>query len=242
MPNFNDAIDRLKGNPVNKGDRASHAAASWRMEAIQQCLESLANGEQFQRAPGVRIRRGRGGLMFLGENTGRRRGGSAAQKTPFLVYPGLDNTVPPYPILKVYPGKIAGITPTLNNALLTVKDTDPGLHPWFYAPGTNFTFFLKCKVELDPTNLFRPAITEVKVTTDDLDAQDIDGSNGDEIPPLKMFWDDGDTHKKGHFYIKIADVEMTTNEGNIIFVGKTQDLITSYVSFVVADVEVIPVI
>lgn len=227
---------------VKRGDPVRAVASSGRMNAIMECIRALANGENFGVSEGIKKRASDGYVVFTIDPVRGGRGG-ATGKSPFLVYASADNSDPPYPIIKVYPGKIAGIVPTLAGAKLDVSDTDSGSHPWFYAPGTNFTFFLRCKVTLDPSNLYRPSITEVKVVTDD-DPEavaDIDPESS-EVTEFKVKWDDGDTHEQGHFYIKIADVEMTTSDGNIIFAGATQWLFSSYAAFVVSDTEAIVVI
>jgi hypothetical protein len=235
-----DSLRTISSSPIKKGDPPQVAARSDLMNAMREAILSLARGENIGKGLGIRKRTSEGSFVLMVDSK-RSFGGGTTGFTPFLVYPSVDNTDPPYPILKVYPGKIAGLIPTLEGAKLDVLDTDFGLHPWFYPPGTPFTFFLRCKIEVDADNLFRPSITEVKVLTDDdpLVVPDIEGS---EVPELKIKWDDGDTHEKGHFYIKIADVDMTTVEGNIVFNDKTQWLYDSYSSFVASDTEAIPVI
>lgn len=162
--------------------------------------------------------------------------------TPFLVYPSVDNSFPPYPILKVYPGKIAGIVPTLEDVKLTVPDSDEGDHPWFYPPGTSFSFFLRCKITIDPDNLFRSAITEVIVVSDDdpLAVPDISPDPPFEIPELTVLRTEEEDEFEGHFYIRIADISMTTIESNIVYVPEesTQWLFSNYTSFASAGTEI----
>jgi hypothetical protein len=173
---------------------------------------------------------------------------TAAAKTPFLVYQR--NDPDGVPILKIFPGTIATLMPTLNGARLDKPDTDPAPHPWFYPPANNFSFFLRVHLMVVtpvPVN-YRSHIDEVLALTDDdpLAVPDIDPITS-EIPEYFPIWEGATDaekalHTKGHFYIKIADVTIGP-DGQGHNVAKNlptgQRIYQSYLTFVVAGDEVI---
>lgn len=228
-----------------KAKRGDHPTVAMRSEVINSVIDaihSLARGENIGRGRGIRRSVGQGTVTFVADIPRSRRGLNSTSKTPFLVYASNDTNQPPAQIIKVYPGKIAGIIPTLGGALLTIPDDATGAHPWFYPPNAPFSFFLRCKIGLDITDAFRPTITEVLVLTDD-DPLAIPDIEGEEIPELKMFWDN-DEKTQGHFYIRVADVDMTANEldDTPIFKSSSQWLYSNYASFAVSDTEVIIIV
>lgn len=249
MANTQENIRYLAGLKIKPGDDVLEVASSATMNAIIGAIVGLARGDTIFRGVNTLMRRTDTSITISALTGGGGGGISASPFTPFLVYPSVDNTDPPYPILKVYPGKIAGIIPTLDGVKLDVADDTDGVHPWFYPPGTNFSFFLRCKITTDPMVLYRSSITEVKAVTDDdpLAIPDVSGDPPFEIPELRVIWDappEGmggsiDDHRFGHFYIRIADIEMKQVEGDIIFVGSSQWLFSSYAGFVIAGDEVV---
>lgn len=159
-------------------------------------------------------------------------GGTAILNHPFRVTSAV---VDDQPVLKVYPGKIASIVPTINGVTL---DNDPS--PSFPVTTSEpFSLFLRAKIGIDNDNLFRSYITEVKVI-DDNDPEsvpDID-PNTSELPEMQIVFDNP-TQTTGHFYIRIADINIA---GAGIVTVKLQWLFNSYSSFVATAKEVIPVL
>lgn len=190
------------------------------------------------------------GVILRGNAGGA--GGGAAAGHPFRVYQSVDNQDPPYPILKVFPGKVGTVVPTMNSggtnaagARLDVSDDAAGSHPWLYTPSHPFSLYLRCQIDLtDPTLKYRSYITTVRVvTSDDADAIEDRDNNTQE---LQIVWEgvnyaEKAAKTKGHFYLNVADVAGGEDDGGNITIGQiTQWLFTSYRTFgVIADTAVV---
>lgn len=174
----------------------------------------------------------------------------ASERTPFQVYKSRDNSEPPYPILKVYPGRIGGIQPKLAGEFLTKEDDEDGDHPWYYVAGEDTALFIKVRIDKDnpPANAFRSIViqdgTIIVDKNDPAAVSDIDAEmDPPDLPEWKVFWDD-ETHVKGRFYIRIADIKGSIDEeaeDSGVRIGKiTQWLFTNYRTFSIAGEDVIP--
>lgn len=170
-------------------------------------------------------------------------------KHPFKVYAAKDNATPPNLVLKVFPGTISNIMPTMNGARLDKLDSESDPHPWFYPFIPGFTIFLRCYVEnIDAGSNYRVGVTEVKVMSevDPLAVPDIDPATN-KIIPLTMVWEGASpaekaNRTKGHFYINVADVLVSTDPvtSALSIQSIVQNLSTSLLSFAVAGDEVFP--
>lgn len=225
-----------------------------RFEAGRPLLEQLTADRLNAILDGISRNRPEFGDNITGQRTpggtilrtnARGDAGDSAPNTPFKVYKSFDNSTPPYPILKIYPGRIADIVPTLAAAKLDVSDTIVGLHPWFYSATGSYSLFLKVVIDNTiPDSNFQSHVQSVSVLSDNdaLVIPDIDPTAG-EVIESKMKWTGTTTDRvKGYFYLKIADVTATTVDGNIIVQSITQWLDRSYRTFVLAGDEAIAIV
>lgn len=173
--------------------------------------------------------------------------GAGGTKTPFLVYESFDNSEPPYPVLKVYPGRIAGVVPKIGAAPLDQQPLPVTPQPWLYTPGVEFKIYLKCMIDLtDPLIAYRSHVKEVlvKMSTEADVIADAALLAPIGIRDGSLIWT-GDSPEeiaqknKGHFYLLVATVFGAVSEGNIIVNGITQWLFSSYRTFAVTDSEAI---
>ncbi|CAN5463251.1 hypothetical protein BH20VER3_BH20VER3_00980 [soil metagenome] len=226
-------------SPFKTGEPLLAQLSAERMNAILDAVDRVTplSGQN------TRVQVTPGGRLIHAQPAGQT---GAAAKTPFLVFKTSDNSVPPYPILKLVPGKIAGIVPTLNaggtnaaGAKLDVPDDASGAHPWLYTPGHDFSIYLRCNLDLvTPSSQYRSVISSVRVvTSDDADAV-VDRANNTQ--ELQIVWEgatqaEKDQKTKGHFYVNVADVKGGTDGGGNITIGTiTQWLFDSYTTFAVA--------
>lgn len=152
----------------------------------------------------------------------------ASRITPFFV---TKSTLAGVTKLKVYPGRISTIVPTIGGIKL---DNNPA-PTLTIVTGAPFSLFLRASITVDTDNLFRSFISAVKVCTDnDPDVvPDIDGGTG-EIIELKVTWENSPTNTIGHFYLKIADINVS---GATVTIA-TQWLFDSYTTFTAAGNEI----
>lgn len=242
------AISNLlsKLDPVKSGDSVFEVASSDRMNAIQELLKMLVRGENIVSGPNV-FKKSQDGFVSLSAHPVVRGGGGGGGSTPFLVYQDVDNSVPPYPILKVYPGKIMGLVPTLKSdgtygtggAPLDAAE-DAVVQPWLYTPGNDFSIYLRVQVTQGAPPLsvqYRSSITDVQAVTSEDPTAVIDRANFTQ--EFQIVWEGvnqaaKDLKTTGHFYINVADVKGSIVGGNILIGEITQWLFTSITSFVIA--------
>jgi hypothetical protein len=173
---------------------------------------------------------------------------------PFKVVKTVDDTVPPYPVLKVLPGVIGNIIPTLATARLDKRNDEAGVKPWFYSPTGDYSLLLKVMVDtgtIEPNK--RAGIISVSVISslDPSIPDDIKSGTPPTVMELYMRWDNAGTpeqsNSKGYFFIKIADIHAITvaegpTAGSIEVRNISQFLTQSYLTFVITSYEVIPMV
>jgi hypothetical protein len=217
MAGINDLLRAL--TPVKPGDDVAEAAASGRINAIQELLRALVRGDNIIQGLNVRKQSQDGWVILSANPTGR--GGGKAGILPFQV-----NNVSSGEI-SVAPGLFVTTVATLYG---TALDATPA--PTYTVQANPFSLFLR--ITLDYDNLtFRYAVSEAEIVTDDDDdvTPDITGA---EVPELKMFWDDPATKVAGHFYIKVADLDSSIPVGGseVVCSVTAQWLFSNYRAFV----------
>lgn len=253
MATFDDVLKEL--SPVHSGDSVFEVASAARMNAIMEAIHMLVMGENVMEGPNIRKDSSSGKLILSADPVGVGRGGGAF-KHPFKVVHGADNSFPPYPILKVLPGRVGLIMPTLANAALDkLPPPAPGPHPWFYSPTGPYSLWLKVNIDTSSTQLNQRAgivSAQVVATNDPLLAamladapEPVPPETLKKLPELQMRWDGHGTENvsntKGFFLIKIADITAVTDGGgNIVVKTITQFLTQSYHTFAVSNLEVVP--
>ncbi len=201
------------------------------LAAIAQCQISFGANISGTRLPS--------GVILRAKPQGGSGGGGVP--SPFLVQRAKDNSVPPYPVLKLYPGRIANKMPTLGGVPL---DQDPAAptQPWLYYPGEDFQILLKVQIDrLDPSSDFQSNISEVKViaSTDEDEVSEDDLDDGGSVFLQSVFWEgetpeEIETKARGHFFILVADVSAEMDDdGNIVVTNIQQWLFDNYTTFAI---------
>ena len=127
-------------------------------------------------------------------------------------------------LISLYPAVIVTTVASLYGQLLT--NVPP---PTYSPPISPFSFF--ARITLDFNSSFRYAVSDVDVVTDN-DPDVIADFVGDEPPELQVIWEDPDTKEDGHFYIRIADIDVRIVSESVVITPE-QLLFNSYRAFVI---------
>lgn len=193
------ALKIIAAHSVKKGDPAEHAARSDFQNAVRDAILSLARGENIGRGVGIRKRVGEGTFILSADVTRGGRGGSASSH-PFQVIeetPELEDAA-----VKVLLGTVLGVVPTLSG---TPLDTDPPPHLTFTEDGS---VCLRVNIS-GMSSTFRPFIESVNVVK--VDGTVIVDDDNDPIGELTMIWDDEATKINGYFFVKVAQLKVTSS-------------------------------
>lgn len=231
--------------PVKPGDDVADVASAKRMNAIQDAIRALTRGDNINSGPNIR-KFTQDGFVLLSGQPGGGQGGSGIIKTPFFVSAGADSSFPPYPILKLYPGKFSTVTATIDGIPLDTSPTAP-IQPWLYTPSTDFSVWLRVWIDLTMSeNQYRSYILLVEVihSQDSQFIEDLDDDTA--MTEGRIFWDEDedfpDLNVKGHIYFLVADVKAELGTNGVVFKQITQWLFTNYKTFVVAGNDFLPMI
>ena len=242
MANLAENLRHLKSR-VSKGEPVVSVARHERINAMMDCILALARGENISAGLNLRKKSGDGFVILSAEPKGKR--GGASTPTPFFASKTTDSSEPPYPVLKLYPGKIANIVPTVDGVPLDQPADDPD-QPWIYTQGDVHSVYLKCLIDLlDPAANYRSHISTVEVVlTEDVPTEALD-DNGDPLEGVVTWTGENqaeiDRTTQGYFFINVCRVMGSEDGGNIVIGEITQWLFTSYASFAIAGDEAIPI-
>ncbi len=191
MANFDAALKTLTDWNVTKGSSVKEAAGSDQLMAVRDAVLALARGDNIGRCGNMTARKGRGNVLFRSNPKGAR--GGAGVVFPWKVAIKSDGQC------TVGRGTFVTVVPTLGGVLIT--NTPPP--STFFGLDTQ-SIFAKIRIDVSSPNFF--GVKEISIESDNFGAAgDVDPMNNNEVPELKLNWDDPGVYTKGYFYLKIAD-------------------------------------
>lgn len=226
MAGIGDLVKAL--TPVKAGDSVLTVASASRINAIQDIIKGLLRGDNLVAGVNMRKNAQSGIVVFTGTPAGTNRGGGG-DKSPFHVSTAGDTSYPSYPVLKLYPGRVSSIVPTIDGTKL---DHDPP--PLLYTPTTDFSVYLKASFNFTvPDDEYRSYLNTVEVVTSEDVVDDLEDG---KIIDGKITWEEDEDHPdmnvKGHFYLLVADVQADPGGVGVIYGPITQWLFDNYQTFV----------